>query len=37
VLKPVRIEQALQGTSLGVDVTSQSGSPGAFGHSLLEV
>ncbi|MBC5841044.1 TonB-dependent receptor [Flavobacterium sp. F-380] len=29
VLKPVRIEQALQGTVSGVNVTSQSGSPGA--------
>ncbi|MFV8332614.1 SusC/RagA family TonB-linked outer membrane protein [Flavobacterium sp. GSP14] len=29
VLKPVRIEQALQGTISGVNVTSQSGSPGA--------
>lgn len=28
-LKPVRIEQALQGTISGVNVTSQSGSPGA--------
>jgi TonB-linked SusC/RagA family outer membrane protein len=28
-LKPVRIEQALQGTVSGVNVTSQSGSPGA--------
>jgi TonB-linked SusC/RagA family outer membrane protein len=29
ILKPVRIEQALQGTVSGVNVTSQSGSPGA--------
>jgi len=28
-LKPIRIEQALQGTVSGVNVTSQSGSPGA--------
>ncbi|MFC3335624.1 SusC/RagA family TonB-linked outer membrane protein [Flavobacterium palustre] len=29
VLKPVKIEQALQGTVSGVNVTTQSGSPGA--------
>jgi len=29
ILKPVRIEQALQGTVSGVNVTSSSGSPGA--------
>lgn len=29
ILKPVKIEQALQGTVSGVNVTSQSGSPGA--------
>lgn len=29
VLKPVRIEQALQGTISGVNVTTQSGAPGA--------
>ena len=29
ILKPIRIEQALQGTVSGVNVTSQSGSPGA--------
>lgn len=29
VLKPVKIEQALQGTISGVNVTTQSGSPGA--------
>ncbi|MEO7976322.1 TonB-dependent receptor [Flavobacterium sp.] len=28
-LKPIRVEQALQGTISGVNVTSQSGSPGA--------
>ncbi|HKL07818.1 MAG TPA: TonB-dependent receptor [Bacteroidales bacterium] len=28
-LKPVKVEQALQGTMAGVNVTSQSGSPGA--------
>lgn len=29
ILKPVKIEQALQGTISGVNVTTQSGSPGA--------
>ena len=29
ILKPIKIEQALQGTVSGVNVTSQSGSPGA--------
>jgi hypothetical protein len=29
ILKPVKIEQALQGTVSGVNVTSTSGSPGA--------
>lgn len=29
ILKPVKIEQALQGTVAGVNVTTQSGSPGA--------
>jgi len=29
ILKPVKVEQALQGTISGVNVTSQSGSPGA--------
>ena len=29
ILKPVKVEQALQGTVSGVNVTSQSGSPGA--------
>ena len=28
-LKPVKVEQALQGTTAGVNITSQSGSPGA--------
>ena len=29
ILKPIKVEQALQGTVSGVNVTSQSGSPGA--------
>jgi hypothetical protein len=37
ILKPVKIEQALQGTVSGVNVTSTSGSPGAALDIRIEV